>query len=211
MILIGTMDWPQTVDSGVFYCPVCDGSQKYRRRTSRPFLTVYFIPVVPIGGLQEYVECMHCKTNFELGILGDPTPEAERSFHSDLLKAAALTMLEDQKVTEPEIRMALTALRLLGDMQVSRDDLGQACSVMRSRQLSLCGFLWTARERLIPEERARMVQLVFLIAGAEGQISSARMNSLIKCQEILGLKTAEFEQCVSEAEQIVTMDKGSSR
>lgn len=203
MILIGTMDWPKTLETGDFFCPVCDRSQKFRRRSSRPFLTIYFIPVVPIGGLQEYVECQLCKTNFESIILGDPTPESERAFDRDLIKAAALTILEDDRVTEPEIQMALLGLRLLGSIEISRDELGDVCSEMRSRQLRLTGFLWTARQRMIPEERERIVELIFLISSAEGKISPKRLESLVQCHEVLELSPEQFQQSVAKAEQLI--------
>ena len=210
MILVGTMDWPKTLEIGDFFCPECDRSQKFRRRASRPFLTVYFIPVVPIGGLQEYVECQTCKTNFEPIILGDPTPEAERSYERDMIKVAALTIIEDDRVTETEIRMALAALRLLGQIEVSRDELGEACSEMRSRQLRLNGFLWTARQRMIPEERARVIELIFLISSAEGKISPRRLQSLVQCHAVLELTPDQFQQCIATAEQLIE-DTGRSR
>ena len=67
MILIGTMNIKRTRERGEFYCPTCTAQQSYRRRSSRPFLTLYFIPVVPIGGLEWFVQCDHCRGRYSKG------------------------------------------------------------------------------------------------------------------------------------------------
>lgn len=201
MLVIGTMDWPKTLESGQFFCPACEAVQAYRRRASRPFLTVYFIPVIPIGGLHEYVECRKCQTSFEPIILGDQTPESDRSFATDMIRVAALTMLEDQKVTEAEIAQAIAVIRAVGQRQVTRDELGAMCSELRSRQLQLGGFLFTAKQRWTRDESLRMLQVIFLVSSAEGQISEQRMTALLNAQKALQLSDQEVEMCVTEAEQ----------
>jgi hypothetical protein len=203
MLLIGTKDLPKTLETGDFFCPVCDRSQAFFKRSTQPYLTVYFIPFVPIGVVQHYVQCQNCHTSFEPTILGDPTPDSERSFEQDMLKIAALTMVEDDQVTEPEIRMALEALRMVAQVTVTREELGQVCSEVRSRQLRLNGFLWTARQRLAPEQRPRVIELIFLISGAEGSISPRRLQSLVQCQSLLEMTTEQFEQAIIVAEKII--------
>jgi len=202
MLVIGTMDWPKTLESGQFFCPACESVQSHRRRVSRPFLTVYFVPLVPIGGLQEYVECRKCRTTFEPTILGDPMPESERSFGADLIKVAALTMLEDGRVTEAEIARAISVIRGVGQRAVTRDELGATCSELRSKQLRLGGYLFTAKPRWTRDESLRMLQVIFLVASAEGHISRHRMTALLSAQTALELSDQEVEMCVLEAEQL---------
>ncbi|MCA9134606.1 MAG: zinc ribbon domain-containing protein, partial [Planctomycetales bacterium] len=103
MILIGTMNWASTRLRGMFTCPSCGDTEKFRLRASRPFLTLYFVPVLPIGGMEEYVQCGRCKTSFETDILaismipssesgGQIEGPSEVSFEQDLLKVIALMM-----------------------------------------------------------------------------------------------------------------------
>lgn len=201
MIVIGTWDWPKTIRTGQFYCPACACLRQYRHRSTRPFLTLYFVPIVPIGGAQEHVQCLTCKEKFELAVLGE-NQEAAPSFDSDLIKVAALTILEDRTVTEPEIDRSLQTIAWLGGPQLSRVELGMACSNMRSGQLSLGGFLWTAKQRWSDEQRLRIMQAVFLIASAEGTISSRRMKGLLATGQLLELKQPEIEYCILQAEQL---------
>jgi uncharacterized tellurite resistance protein B-like protein len=202
MLVIGTFDWPKTLETGEFYCPVCDNPRKFRRRTSRPFLTIYFIPVIPIGGKQEYVECLTCKKHLAPFVLGDPNSNGQHSFSSDLLQILALTILEDGHVSDAEIARALDVQRLVGQSQLSRDELAVVCAKARTKPQTLASFLWNGKKRWNRDEKTSMVQAIFIVAGADGQISRSRLAALTKTQQILGLTPEEFQSCIVEAEQM---------
>lgn len=202
MIVIGTFDWPKTLETGEFYCPFCDRPCTFRRRSFRPFLTVYFIPLIPIGGKQEYVECMSCKKRLAPSFLEDGTPTSARSFSDDLLKVLALTILEDGQVTDAEIARALDAQKLVGQSQLGRDELALACSQARNKTLTLRSFLWNRRRRWSRDEKCSVVQAIFIVAGADGEISRGKLAALSKAQQILGLSPEEFQNCILEAEQL---------
>jgi hypothetical protein len=42
----------------------------------RPYFTLYFLPLFPIGGASSYVRCMRCRSNFDEAVL-DYQPPAE--------------------------------------------------------------------------------------------------------------------------------------
>ena len=205
MILVGTFDWAKTLDQGVFHCPGCATRQKYSRRCSRPFLTVYFIPVLPIGGRQEYVQCLGCKTCFEPQVLDGGVAVGTAAFDEDLVKVAALTMLEDQQTTEAEIARAMLALRCLGGRPVTRAQLGLACSLLRTQHLDVRGFLLTSKGRWSSEQSRQLMQLMFLVAGAEGAISTGRMRQLLSAATILGLSEEVFQESILQAEQLLLL------
>src|SRR5690606_6765879 len=70
MILIGTMNITRTRDEGEFHCPTCGSLKPYQLKSRRPFLTLYFIPTVPIGGTEYFVRCLECKSHWDPAILG---------------------------------------------------------------------------------------------------------------------------------------------
>ncbi len=136
MILIGTMNWSSTQSKGLFHCPNCATREPFRFKTSRPFLTLYFIPVLPIGGLEAYVQCGRCKNAFEPAVLTThvlpATAEAglvngnqvDPSFEEDLLTVIALIMVEDGQVSEPEISLARRLYENITETNLSRETLG---------------------------------------------------------------------------------------
>jgi uncharacterized tellurite resistance protein B-like protein len=214
MILIGTFQWASTRLKGVFACPNCESTEQFRLRASRPFLTLYFIPVLPIGGLSEYVECRRCKTSYEPLILssrmlpseaanpaGSSSNAAAPAFEDDLLSVLALMMVEDGQVTEEEIRVARRLYENIAEDNLSREDLGHACSVVRMQRLSTMSFLATCSKRRTHEEKLLIVQAMFGVASAEGQISPGRLRALLEARERMELDESEFQRAVDSTSQ----------
>ncbi|QDV26256.1 TerB family tellurite resistance protein [Aureliella helgolandensis] len=208
MLVIGTFDWASTRLRGMFACPNCESTESFRLRASRPFLTLYFIPVLPIGGLHEYVECSNCKSSFEPVVLtnhmvpatgsgGSTMPQTnEAPFEIDLLTILALMMVEDGQVTEGEIRIARRLFENMTEENLTREDLGKACSQVQVKRLNTSNFLATAAPRRTHDEKLLMVQAMFGVAGADGEISPGRMSSMVRAQQLLGLDESEFQLAV---------------
>lgn len=230
MILVGTMNWASTHSSGLFRCPECGDTQSFRLRASRPFLTLYFIPILPIGALQEYVECRHCKSSYEPDILagnmatthlsskpaakhkngsyleldGAAASRAVAPFREDLLKVIALIMVEDGHVTEDEIRTARLVYQNMVHQELSRDDLGRMCASVQQQRLSTPSFLATARDRRSLEEKLMLIQAQFAISGADGAVTPRRLEALVKAQKLLGLDEGEFQRAISSTDHWLT-------
>ena len=79
MILIGTMNISTTRDRGNFYCPSCAVDQTYRLRARRPFLTLYFIPTVPVAAAELFVQCDECRATWDVSVLEMDRESARRS------------------------------------------------------------------------------------------------------------------------------------
>ena len=79
IIIWGTRGITSTVEDGEFHCPRCDERNEYKLKQVRPFFTLFFLPIFPIGGAQRYVECGQCGTPFEADVLNyEPPTEAQR-------------------------------------------------------------------------------------------------------------------------------------
>jgi hypothetical protein len=63
-IIWGSRGVSSQLDTGDFFCPNCNADCGYRLMQSRPFFTIFFCPIFPIGGAQRYVECVECKQTF---------------------------------------------------------------------------------------------------------------------------------------------------
>jgi uncharacterized tellurite resistance protein B-like protein len=214
MIVIGTMNWSSTRSSGVFQCPNCGSKETFRFKASRPFLTLYFIPVLPIGGIEEFVQCGRCKNAFDPAVLTNriaPTPASSQStslteakpdsFQRDLLTTIALIMIEDGQVTEHEIAVARTLYQNIAKLSITREELGRTCAQVRLKRLHLLSFLNSVVERRSHDEKLLLVQAMFGVAGADGAISSGRMAVLMESQSALRIDESEFQRAVSDTAQ----------
>jgi predicted RNA-binding Zn-ribbon protein involved in translation (DUF1610 family) len=79
-IFFGSRGITSTKDRGTFYCPRCNRDRiEYALKSTRPWFTLYFIPIFPIGGAERYVECQRCGGTFREEVLDyEPPSESER-------------------------------------------------------------------------------------------------------------------------------------
>lgn len=59
----------RTPRRGLFHCPQCDASRAYAYRRVRRFFVLLFVPVVPLSGEKEFVQCGFCRRAFTPSIL----------------------------------------------------------------------------------------------------------------------------------------------
>ena len=69
MILWGTKGREKVVSEGMFFCPTCNTTRPYKRKSAARYFTLYFIPLFKTKKLGEFVECQVCKSAFDPKIL----------------------------------------------------------------------------------------------------------------------------------------------
>lgn len=206
--MIGTMNWTSTKMKGSFDCPQCGELTDFRLRESRPFLTFYLVPIIPIGGLTVFVECSQCRESYEPSVLSVSrnSPAAstaqDQAFENDLLTAIALCLSADE-IHESEIWISQRVYQSITQKRLTRSQLGAACSQTRTARLSTSSFFVTASQRRDYDERLQISQAMFSVAAAEGQISPQRMQTLVGLPESLGIAQREFRDCITSASTLI--------
>jgi hypothetical protein len=80
-------------------CAVCKTSTLRFESGRRLHLFNYFIPLIPLDTVADYVECQYCKGTFKDAVLSyDPRAQQEafrQQFEQALQRAMVLTMLAD--------------------------------------------------------------------------------------------------------------------
>ena len=104
LIIFGTRGVTYTSTRGQFQCPTCHEKRAYEKRRVRRFFTLYFLPVIPLDKVGEYIECQTCKNTFKPDVLtfeqastvdGGSKPEPPQAeFHAALppVKSAQVTI-----------------------------------------------------------------------------------------------------------------------
>jgi len=93
LIIWGIRVFFRTTGQGQFHCPRCGGDRQYRRRAGRRFLTLFFIPLVPLTRAGEHVQCTTCRARYHVGALRAPTAAQMQAALPAGMRAAASTML----------------------------------------------------------------------------------------------------------------------
>ncbi len=203
MILIGTMNLTRTRDRGNFYCPTCATTQTYRLRARRPWLTLYFIPTVPVGGAETFVHCDQCKSTWDETVLEmdkkSHQQALEEQFLDEAVRSAVLVVIADGQISENEIvALQLIASRLL-DRDVDREELGRLCSIAQQNKIEAANYVLTVSRRWNQQQRSRALQAMFLAATAEGEMGQPQIKLLAKMRDMLELTDAEYEAAIEEA------------
>ena len=74
IIIFGSKVRYKTLSTGQFYCPQCKARRDYELRQARNWFSLYFIPVIPLNQIGEFVTCLTCGTNFQKDVLSLPIP-----------------------------------------------------------------------------------------------------------------------------------------
>jgi hypothetical protein len=91
MIIFGTRGVTSTTTHGNFHCPACGGERPYASKRMRRFFTLYFIPLIPLDVIQEWVECARCGGTFRSEVLSRRPPvAADPKARQDAIRAAVM-------------------------------------------------------------------------------------------------------------------------
>lgn len=206
MILIGTMNLTRTRGRGDFYCPTCNASKTYRLRARRPFLTLYFIPTVPIGAAETFVHCDGCRSSWDETVLhmDQATHEQVREdqFRDEAIRSAVLMTLLDDKITESEIQSLQSIADDLFDRRLDREELGRLSSIARQSGIHASNYVLSVSKRWTMPQRMLALQGIFLASTAgDEELSPKKLATLKTMQHLLELSDAEYQAAIDDALQ----------
>ena len=69
MIIFGTKAKTKSVGKGKFNCPHCQREREYERKKAKRYFSLYFIPLIPMDDIGEFIECQTCHRSFALEVL----------------------------------------------------------------------------------------------------------------------------------------------
>ena len=102
MIILGTKGRETEIGTGTFYCPKCDSQRPYTRKKVARYFTLFFIPLLEINKLGEYLQCAECNTTYKPDVLKikSPTPEQREVLRvkHDLASGTPLQMAQTKLI-----------------------------------------------------------------------------------------------------------------
>jgi hypothetical protein len=69
MLIFGTRLRHKKIGEGEFFCPKCQANRLYHHKKAVRYFTLYFLPVIPIQQLGDFIECQTCGVAFEPAVL----------------------------------------------------------------------------------------------------------------------------------------------
>ncbi len=189
LIIWGLGVFYHTIAQGAFFCRKCGGDRRYRRRAGRRFITLFFIPLIPLGKTGEHVQCATCKTRYVTEVLRLPTAaQMERALPAGMRALVSVVLRAGDPASPAARRRAIEAVTGAGaqgyDDAALDADLAQPAGAGRQAIAMLGAQLQVhAREWHLAE--------LIRIAMADGPLTGAQRAAIESVAADLGLTQAQ--------------------
>jgi uncharacterized tellurite resistance protein B-like protein len=204
MIFFGTRGLTLTGDSGDFFCPNCGSERPYKRRKVRRFFTLYFVPLIPLDLLGEYIECLTCKNTYNDKVLELAADvEADRkAFESEyeraVRKSMAIMVLADGVVDESEIDAMTSIYNSLTGKDASREDMALEIETTKNEDLAIEDYLESINGQVNANGKELVVRALISIAYADGDFDEEEQKTLIKALSALDITENHFKEIMDD-------------
>ena len=192
MIIFGTRGIRMKGGSGTFHCPQCAGARQYTQRKMRRFFTLYFIPIIPLDLIGEYIECNYCLGTFKPEVLQysprDDEPRVNRQLPVFLKRALMSVLVADGNPSPAARAAALDAMKsVAGDTNLMLADLDAMADAAVKRTINAVGDVESIADSLDYAAREALIRACVTIAQADGTMSAAeekQIRALAKAAQI---------------------------
>jgi len=201
MIIFGTRGITTTPERGTFNCPQCTSPQPYNFKRVRRFFTLYFIPVIPLDKLGEYIECPSCQGTYDVEILNyDPSQEGlqiEAFFFIAVKQVMIAMLLADGIIDDSEVKMLQSVYLDLTGTEIPEEELREEIAVIQASGSSALQLIQELAPQLNDPGKETVMRAAYAIANADGRIDDTESTLLAEIGDGLGFTTAHMQGLLS--------------
>jgi hypothetical protein len=191
-LIFGVRVYFRTIGQGTFHCQRCGGDRAYRHRAGRRWIHLFFIPVIPLGQVGEFIQCTQCGTRYATGVIALPTTAQMQAALPVGMRAAAIIMLRAGDAGSIAARRRVVDVvkgagvadydetMLDADLQSAPDGVGSAADGLNALSTQLAV---PAREWFLAE--------IVRIGLADGQLTDAERQAAREIGSYLGMTPAQ--------------------
>lgn len=202
MIIFGTRSVKFTKEEGDFHCPQCESKTKYRHRSARRFFTLYFIPLIPLDKLGEYVECRTCKGTFIPKVLDYQQSAAADNFLSEYEKAVkhsmVLMMLADGEIDPNEKSTVLQIVNKFSHNDIDMAELENYIEETQRKPEGVGTYLKGVAPRLNAHGKEVIIKCALSVAAADGHIDPDEIALLQEMAQAMEMSSAHLRGIMEE-------------
>lgn len=202
MIIFGTRGVTYSAGKGQFFCPSCRRDEPYDQKRVRRFFTLYFIPLIPLDMLGEYVECSACKGTYKLEVLeSDPragSEEAQAEFQRAIKRVMVLMMLADGAVEEGEIAVIRQVHGKLSGSPCSEEAVRAEIEAARRDSRGIRDYVRGVAPILNDQGKELVVQAALLVAGSDGEFQEEERHAVTEIAQALQMSPAHLQGVMGE-------------
>lgn len=205
MIIFGSRGITLNHSAGEFACPGCGGQPRdYARKTVRRFFTLYFIPLIPLDKVGEFVECRTCGHTFDVAVL-DFDPEAQQEqlqseFATNLRRTMILAAVLHGDASEPQVETIRDLCGKLGSGSEvpSRGELNREINLARKASSGVGNYVARFGDPLNEHGKEMVLKAVLAVVSAGVEIEEKEMRMLGEVAAALKMSPAHFRGILAE-------------
>lgn len=200
LIIFGTRGVTSEKTRGEFYCPECCARQPYVHKSARRFFTLYFIPLIPLDLLGEYIECERCSGTYRVEVLQhDPEADAKRQeaeFHKAMRRVLALISLADGHADDNEIGAIAGILSQLGKRDVPRADIEAELAQAKTANTDVVQYCREMKGYLNDSGCELVVKAAVLVASIDGNFDDSERAMIGKIARALQVPRSRLTELI---------------
>ncbi len=204
MIIFGTRGVNSTMESGVFNCPQCESEEDYDYKKVTRFFTLYFIPLIPMGKIGEFVECQNCKSTFVPNVLDYESDRGESQFMSEYEKALKhaliLIMLADGVIDDREKEIVLDTINKHSHNDLTMGQLNLYIEDVEEQPEKVDVYLQKVAPMLNGHGKEDLIRSALAVAAADGHVDESEIQILKEMAKALDMTPAHLKGILSEIE-----------
>jgi len=190
----------KAIGQGRFFCPHEGGDRGYRMMQARRWFTFFWIPLIPLKTLGEYVECASCGASYEPRVLELPTNAHMEDRLTRALRHVVVAMLRaDGRIDPAEKEAAVEVVTRFGldgyDLATLETDLEQLSVSDLDDELVGVG------EMLSTQGQEAVVAACLLLASADGHVDERELEMVVRAGRSLGMSPAHVRGVLAEMTQ----------
>ena len=202
LIIFGTRGVTYSAAQGQFHCPECGMQRPYAHKRVRRFFTLYFIPIIPLDLLGEYIECGGCEGTYKESVLSyDPSQAAageEARFREAIKRTMVMMMLADGAIDEAEVQTIREIFGKIAGRTIERAEVDQEIQQAKGDRRSVEEYLGGVVGMLNEKGKELVVKAAFFVAAADGKFDESEKALLARIAKALQMTSAHFNGIVQE-------------
>ena len=197
MIIWGWRVRKKTIGTGVFFCPGEGGDRKYEHKQARRWFTIFFIPLIPLKELGDFVECTSCENTYYPDVLKGKTASEIEDISTIAIRHVAVSMaLADGTVDPRERDAAVTVVQRFASHPYGLDDLDSDLSSLQVSALS--DNLEELSAVLNEHGKENVLTAAVFLAGADGHVDRSEMEVARQIGKALTMSSAHIEGTIQQ-------------
>ena len=206
MIIFGTRGVKSTIKEGQFHCPQCESQQRYRHRKVTRFFTLYFIPVIPLGKVGEYVECQSCKGTFIPKVLNynrnQPSNKIVAEYEKAIKHCMVMIMLADGEIDAGEMAMTQMVINKFSHNKINEAQLVQYVKEVQDNPEDISTYLSRVKPLLNNQSKEYILQGALMVAAADGHIDESELKLIRSMAQTMEMTANQANGIIKDMQKL---------